>query len=498
MLLTACSSADPAPDIDAAVAGTVSAREAALLQPQLVAPAEGASFETAADVTLEWHWARLLDENEHFDVQVWREGEPQFGISWSDEDSFDLSNWLASQEPGEFFWSIAVVEGTDGTVTANIAEAPPARSFTVTQTAPPTATPPPEFNINTVVRVPQGFTATRVAQVEGAILTLTTMTFTPNGDILTMSIQGTIWRLSDTDGDFIIDEVIKLRENGGEDGMTLDWATGLAFYEDRYYVSDAGRIGYFQDTDGDNTLDSYTLIIEDLPSRLYPLHSNNGIVFDADGLLYVGIGSTTDHGPLNPDEPYESSILRMEADGSNVEIFATGFRNPYDLEFSPDGRLFTGDNAPDVPDPTMSFYPPEELNYVREGFDYGFPDAYGFNRTIRDIDRETEPAVSELITSSVTTGVAYYSGEMFPEQYHDGVFVAQFGGNLGNGYDIVFVPLEETENGGLTGTWQDFIQFRNGHNPSDVDMGPDGALYFIEWSGGQIIRVTYDGEPTSE
>jgi glucose/arabinose dehydrogenase len=81
--------------------------------------------------------------------------------------------------------------------------------------------------------------------------------------------------------------------------------------------------------------------------------------------------------------PLTSAVFRIPADASDVVIpgdeaelnesgylFADGLRNSYDLEFSPEGELFAGDNGPDA-----DF--PDELNWIREGHHYGFPWRFG-------------------------------------------------------------------------------------------------------------------------
>jgi len=496
MILVACGAAEvePTPNIAAIVDGTVTAREAVFYQPTLQEPADNTTFANPADVVLTWDWIRDLGENEYFDVRVWREGEPQYGITWTQENSFGLDGWLSTREAGEYFWSVAVIEGADGEVTANIAEAAPERSFTVESNVLPTETPTPQptdVPIGQIVRLPEGFIAEHYYFLEEAPTSIGVIEFDEDGSMLVLTVDGRMYRLSDTDGDHVADEKQQILFNTEDSFVQLEWAIGLARYMDRYYVSDKGRIGYLEDLDGDGIFDEYTNIIDGLPNHQYPLHSNNGIVFDSENRLYIGIGSTTDHGPLQVE--WEASVLRMEPDGSNVEVFATGFRNPYDLAFSPDDELFTTDNAPDGLDQTMAFYPPEELNHIREGRDYGFPDVYGHGLAIRDVERETEDPVTDLTTSSVNVGLVYYAADHFPEYYRDGIFAAQFGGFNGEGREVVFVPLEPTDDGTYTGTWEDFARFRSGFNPIDVTVGPDGALYMAEYSKGYILRVTYTG-----
>ena len=131
----------------------------------------------------------------------------------------------------------------------------------------------------------------------------------------------------------------------------------------------------------------------------YPLsgtqfdHIFNGILVSLDGkTVYVNSGSRTDHGEVEnnsfnfPDTrevPLTAKIFQIPADAENLMlpndeeslkakglIFVRGTRNAYDMAFAPNGDLFAGDNGPDA-----DF--PDELNWLREGHNYGFPWRFG-------------------------------------------------------------------------------------------------------------------------
>lgn len=470
--------------IEAAVTATLTAQEAARLPPApvLIGPADQAVFDNVAEVILEWTWFRPLDEGEIYDVRVWQEGEFPYGITWTEDEQFRLTDWLLYQAPGEYFWTVAVMRpGEDGADPYEISEVPPAQQFTV------------EAVTLNIMDVPPGFKADLYARLPMPHPTV--IEFGPEGDLYVLSMDGEIVRLWDEDGDDFAESFAFLYDNADE---LLLHSVGMALYEGEIYISDSGRVSVFRDTDEDGLLDTLDVLVEGLPSWEYPLHSNNGIAFGPDDKLYIAIGSTTDHGPLRRE--YESSILRMNPDGSDLEVFATGFRNPYDLAFSPDGELFTADNSPDSLGHTMQYLPPEELNYVREGQDYGFPEVYGHPPA----GHPSEAPVTEFFTSSASSGLVYYAADHFPEDYH-GVYVAQFGTGasypkslgLQTGERVVFVPLEPTEDGGYTGTWQVFADFpsqNSNYSPIDLTVGPDGALYIAEWTTATIYRVVYTGE----
>src|SRR6185503_6870102 len=107
----------------------------------------------------------------------------------------------------------------------------------------------------------------------------------------------------------------------------------------------------------------------------FPEEKHHGwkfIAFGPDGMLYVPVGA-----PCNVcavDERH-GGIVRMNADGSGLEMFAMGIRNSVgfdwhpvtkELWFTDNGRDEMGDNIP-----------PDELNYApRKGMNFGFPDCH--------------------------------------------------------------------------------------------------------------------------
>jgi glucose/arabinose dehydrogenase len=367
-----------------------------------------------------------------------------------------------------------------------------AQSITSTPQPSPTPSGPPPLQ-ERVKFIPKGFEISSygILSVGGG----TSLTFGPDGDLYVLSVSGQIFKLRDTNDDHIADSVDVVYQN--EAGV-LNYAVGMTFGPDgTLYVSDKGRIVRMLDIVPDGIYDAIDPVIVNLPALLYPFHSNNGIAFGPDGKIYVGIGSTSDHGPLKVK--WEASILRMNPDGSDVEVFATGFRNPFDLAFSPNGDLFTADNSPDQLNRTLRYVPPEELNHVRQGRDYGFPNVYG---KMLPPGNTTEPPITEFFSSSVNAGLMYYSATQFPAHYRNGIFVAEYGTavpairerRIDEGHAVVFVPLQPTDDGTYTGDFESFVLFTpHWERPVDVTVGPDGALYILDNPTTEIFRVSYTG-----
>lgn len=121
---------------------------------------------------------------------------------------------------------------------------------------------------------------------------------------------------------------------------------------------------------------------------------NNVVVGPDEDHLYLNCGSRTDHGEVQnvngmfPDareDAITAKILRIPIDEHNLALpndadqltasgylYASGVRNTYDMAFDADGHLFGVENSGDHDDP-------EEMNWLREGYHYGFPWTAGGN-----------------------------------------------------------------------------------------------------------------------
>ncbi len=175
---------------------------------------------------------------------------------------------------------------------------------------------------------------------------------------------GNVYALVDSGKHNRADEVIKLASG-------LNNPSGIAFHNGSLYVAEIWRVTRYDNIESQLKTPPKPVVVNDKFPRDYH-HGWKFIAFGPDGMLYVPVGA-----PCNicrPDAQH-GVIDRMNADGSNVEVFATGIRNSVgfdwhpvtkELWFTDNGRDFMGDDIP-----------PDELNDApQKGMNFGFPDCH--------------------------------------------------------------------------------------------------------------------------
>lgn len=234
-----------------------------------------------------------------------------------------------------------------------------------------------------------------------------------------------------------------------------------------------------------------------LPTEAH--HNWKFIAFGPDGKLYVPFGA-----PCNiclPEEGY-AQIRRYDADGNNMEVVARGVRNTQgfawhpvtrEMWFTDHGRDWMGDDTPE-----------DELNRMpRAGLNFGFPYCHANGVVDRDIRRDracdgvTLP-VATMGPHAAAMGVHFYTGNMFPAEYRNALFVARKGSwnrNQKFGYDVVVVRADA--NGGNASVTPFITGFATPANdsfwgrPVYMLQLPDGSLLLSDEQVGAIYRITY-------
>lgn len=238
-------------------------------------------------------------------------------------------------------------------------------------------------------------------------------------------------------------------------------------------------------------------IFEPLPDHF--LHGWRYAKFGPDDKLYVSVGS-----PCNICETkgYEGTIIRMNPDGSDVEIVAKGVRNSVGFDWHPVTKeLFFTDNGADDMGDTI---PPDELNHVTEaGQFFGFPYLGGKDVKLTGFEDKKPPEnpVAPVIAfeaHSANLGIHFYTGDQFPDEYKNDAFVAQHGSwnrSTPIGYRIMRVKFDE--DGNATGKEVFAEGWLQGDDaigrPVDITELPDGSLIISDDFAGRIYRISYDG-----
>jgi glucose/arabinose dehydrogenase len=268
----------------------------------------------------------------------------------------------------------------------------------------------------------------------------------------------------------------------------------VTFLKGDLYIAEPTKILRLRDIETHTGLPPQPIIIyEKLPTQKG--HHWRYMRAGPDGKLYVGIGA-----PCNACEPGDpfASIARLNADGTNFELYATGIRNSVgfdwhpqtkELWFTDNGRDWLGDDQPG-----------DELNSApRAGMFFGFP--YCHNEDIVDPEFGTENACKEqtapahILGPHVASLGMRFIPQSWPLPYAGGVFIAEHGSwNRQDpiGYRITFVPFERGQPNGYEVFAEGWLQgSESWGRPVDIEFLPDGTLLVSDDKAGAIYAIRH-------
>lgn len=323
------------------------------------------------------------------------------------------------------------------------------------------------------LRVPPGFSGRHLVTVNGHP---TSLTYAPDGRLVVATMEGTIFAYDAAGHAAVIASGFHLPI-----GLAYRPGTSDLYVASRTFPRDAfpneGKVTIVR-ADG-----SQQDIVTGLPCcYTSDMHQPNSLAFGPDGKVYLSIGALSDHGEQRgqPDvfgeiQPLEAGILRFNADGSGVERYAAGLRNPYDLAFDAAGRLYATDNGPD-------FGAPDRLVRVVQGAHYGFP--YYADCALcppAPADLQITPPLATFISHGAATGITAYTGNQFPADYADNLFVTLWSSFPG-AQKVLRIQLSPFR-------MSDFVLGLA--DPIDVAVAPDGALVVADWATGHVFKISY-------
>ncbi len=277
--------------------------------------------------------------------------------------------------------------------------------------------------------------------------------------------QSGLYRISDSDGDDELDRVDLLRafDSKSDHGVhaVVPTPDGKSFYlitGNNATISD----GYVKGT-SDHSPVAKVWGDDHLLPRMPDGRGHNRHVMAPGGIVY-----------------------RVSRDGTEFEIFASGFRNIYGGSLNRDGELFTYDADMEY-DFNTPWYRPTRVNHVVSGGEYGWRNGAG---KYPEFYPDNLPATLNIGPGS-PTGTRFGYGAKFPAKYQDAFYILDWSWGK-----IYAVHLEE-DGASYTGSKEEFITGAPLPVTDAIIHPGDGAMYFA--IGGRrvqsgLYRVTYAGD----
>lgn len=320
----------------------------------------------------------------------------------------------------------------------------------------------------------------------------------PGARTMVLGERGTVFVGSRDEG-----RIYALRDDSGDGRADHRWIVasglqmpnGLALRDGQLYVADVDRLLRLPDIE--HWLEQPP---QPMPLRVrLPADRAHGwryIAFGPDGWLYAGVGA-----PCNVCErDGYAQLRRISADGERMEVVAQGIRNTVgfawrpgtrELWFTENGRDWLGDDRP-----------PDEINILYSSrAHFGFPYCHGdaladpqFGAG-HDCSDYTPPALA-LPAHVAPLGILFYTGQQFPAEYRQRVFIAEHGSwnrSRKIGYRVMMADIVDGRPGNYRPFIDGFLQADGSVSgrPSYLLQLPDGSLLLSDDHYGRIYRIHY-------
>ena len=343
-----------------------------------------------------------------------------------------------------------------------------------------------KYNLDKI-KLPPGFKISVYAEADNA----RSMCVSSNGTLFVGTRGGNkVLAITDENHDGKADKVYVVA-NG------LSTPNGVAFKDGNLFIGTISTIYRLDNIESKLSNPPAPRVVYDK----YPADQHHGpkfIAFGPDGKLYVPVGA-----PCNicePGTPY-ASMTRINPDGTGFEIFAKGIRNSVGFAWHPlTKQLWFTDNGRDMLGDDI---PGDELNNAPQaGMNFGYP--YCHQGDILDPEfgkgkncSDYTPPVKRLGAHVASLGMRFYTGNMFPAEYKNAIFIAEHGSwnrSVPVGYRVVVGKMD------ATGNVSDPVPFAEGwlQNATDVNGRPvdvqvlgDGSMLVSDDYKGVIYRITY-------
>ncbi len=285
---------------------------------------------------------------------------------------------------------------------------------------------------------------------------------------------------------------------------------GVLPWEDDVFVTIYPDLWRLRDTDGDGVADRKEIVFRGFGVHAaFDGHDLHGLIAGPDGKIYFSVGdngfSVTNREGRRLHHPNTGGVLRMNPDGSDLEVFATGLRNPQEIAFDDWGNLFAVDNDGDLADERERFV------FITEGSDSGWRLHWQFRESgwaVQTRMPNYNPWVDERMwvprfpgqPAHITPPLSNYSigpgsfrynpGTALTDAYRGYFFLIQF--------PVAKVTAFQIRPRGAGFEMVNEHTFVSGMMASSLDFSPDGALCLGDWDGmwspsgrGSVWRVDH-------
>ncbi|HEY0581578.1 MAG TPA: PQQ-dependent sugar dehydrogenase, partial [Chloroflexota bacterium] len=336
------------------------------------------------------------------------------------------------------------------------------------------------------VNLPAGFS---IAQFASGLRSPRFMTFDDAGNLLVADAgAGNVYRYAASGGAVAASDQPPAPLLSG-----LEAPSNVVLHNGYLYVGETRTISRYA-YDPNAAPGSREAIVSDLPRGG---HNTRTVVFDIDGSMLVAVGSSCNI--CDESDARRAAILRFAADGSGQQRLAYGLRNPVGLAIQPgSGLLWATVNERDNQGNEL---PPDLVTVVREGQNFGWPGCQPPNATPQDAGRDcsgiTPPTVG-IQAHSAPLGLSFYTGQQFPGDYANDLFVVQHGSwNRQPPAEPKLLRLHLVDGQPISAQdfatgWQNTDGSRWGR-PAGVTVAPDGSLIVSDDQAGSLYRIAFGG-----
>ena len=331
--------------------------------------------------------------------------------------------------------------------------------------------------------------------------------------------RGTPQQLAKMNADRDRVRLVEDRDGDGRADFDSVFATGLSRIEDGtaagvlarpngdVYFASIPDLWLLKDADGDGKAEQRKSLGYGYGVRFnISGHDLHGLRMGPDGRLYFSMGDRGLHVTGTPDgrvvsNPDSGAVLRCNPDGTGLEVFHTGLRNPQELAFDEYGNLFTGENNSDGGDASRWVY-------VVEGGDSGWRTSYQWhdfpvsrgpwnNERLWDAASPVPAAyiVPPIANPKISgpAGLTYAPGTGMPPEYNQTFFLVDFRGGPAGGSGVYTLKNQPKGAGFELAEVKPFL---TNLLPTDVEFGYTGGFYVSDWitgwephGKGRIYRV---------